>query len=137
MAHFAEIDENGVVLRVLVVDNAQNFLANTLGLGGTWVKTSYNTIGGVHTSGGTPFRKNYAGIGFTYDATRDAFVPTKPYDSWVLNEEKCIWEAPVVYPSDGQSYRWNEATTAWDLIEFPDHGNPPPINEESLEIGNE
>lgn len=121
MAHFAEIDEQGVVLRVLVVDNAhendgQNFLANTLGLGGTWIKTSYNTQGGVHTSGGTPLRKNYAGIGYTYDEGRDAFIPPKPYASWTLNETSCTWEAPVAYPSDGKIYSWNEATTSWDEI---------------------
>jgi len=121
MAHFAEIDGNGVVLRVLVVDNAQendgqNFLANTLGLGGTWLKTSYNTIGGVHTAGGTPFRKNYAGIGYTYDSGRDAFIPPKPFASWTLNETSCLWEAPVAYPTDGALYTWNEGTTSWDLV---------------------
>ena len=121
MAHFAEVDENNVVLRVLVVDNqhendGQNFLANTLGLGGTWLKTSYNTIGGVHTSGGTPYRKNYAGIGFTYDAERDAFIAPKPYASWTLNETSCLWDAPVAYPSDGKIYTWNETTTSWDEI---------------------
>ena len=120
MAHFAEIDENGVVLRVLVVDNAQendgqNFLANTLGLGGTWVQTSYNTSGGVHSGGGTPLRKNYAGIGYTYDSGRDAFIPPKPYASWTLNETSCQWEAPVAYPTDGSPYTWNEETTSWDL----------------------
>jgi len=119
MAHFAEIDENGTVLRVLVVDNAQesdgqNFLANTLGLGGTWVKTSYNTVGGVHKDGGTPFRKNYAGIGYKYDSVRDAFIAPKPYDSWTLNEDSCLWEAPVAYPTDGKIYFWNEETTSWE-----------------------
>ena len=121
MAHFAEIDEQGVVLRVLVVDNAQeadgqNFLANTLGLGGTWVKTSYNTVGGVHSNGGTPFRKNYAGIGYTYDSGRDAFIPPKPFASWLLNETSCLWEAPVAMPTDGAMYTWNEETTSWDLV---------------------
>jgi len=121
MAHFAEIDENGTVLRVLVVDNAQeadgqNFLANTLGLGGTWVKTSYNTHGGIHSSGGTPFRKNYAGIGYKYDSQRDAFIPPNTYPSWILNETTCLWEAPVAYPSDGERYTWNESTTSWDLV---------------------
>lgn len=121
MAHFAEIDEQGVVLRVLVVDNAQendgqNFLANTLGLGGTWVKTSYNTVGGVHTNGGTPLRKNYAGIGYTYDSDRDAFIPPKPFASWTLNEDSCLWDAPVAYPTDGALYTWNEETTSWDLV---------------------
>ena len=121
MAHFAEIDENGIVLRVLVVDNAQesngqDFLANTLGLGGTWVKTSYNTVGGVHTNGGTPLRKNYAGIGYTYDSDRDAFIPPKPFASWTLNEDSCLWDAPVAYPTDGAMYTWNEETTSWDLV---------------------
>lgn len=121
MAHFAEIDENGIVLRVLVVDNAQesngqDFLANTLGLGGTWVKTSYNTVGGVHNNGGTPLRKNYAGIGYTYDSVRDAFIPPKPFASWLLNEDSCLWEAPVAMPTDGERYTWNEETTSWDLV---------------------
>ena len=121
MAHFAEIDENGIVLRVLVVDNAQesngqDFLANTLGLGGTWVKTSYNTVGGVHNNGGTPLRKNYAGIGYTYDSDRDAFIPPKPYASWTLNEDSCLWDSPVAYPTDGERYTWNEETTSWDLV---------------------
>ena len=121
MAHFAEIDENGIVLRVLVVDNAQesngqDFLANTLGLGGTWVKTSYNTVGGVHSNGGTPLRKNYAGIGYTYDSDRDAFIPPKPFASWTLDEDSCLWDAPVAYPTDGAMYTWNEETTSWDLV---------------------
>ena len=120
MAHFAEVDENNIVLRVLVVDdsqesNGQEFLATTLGLGGTWIKTSYNTLGGVHTKGGTPLRKNYAGIGYTYDSVRDAFIPPKPYPSWVLNEESCVYEAPVARPTEGQ-YTWNEETTSWDLV---------------------
>ena len=118
MAHFAEIDEQGVVLRVLVVDNAQeadgqNFLANTLGLGGTWVKTSYNTQGGVHLLGGTPFRKNYAGIGYTYDSVRDAFIPAKPFNSWILNEDTCLYEPPIPVPQDGVGYYWDEPTTSW------------------------
>ena len=120
MAHFAEIYENGVVLRVLVVDNAQendgqNFLANILGLGGTWIKTSYNTNAGVHSKGGTPLRKNYAGIGYTYDSGRDAFIAPKPYPSWVLNETSCVYEAPVARPTEGR-YTWNEETTSWDLV---------------------
>lgn len=119
MAHFAEIDSNNIVTRVLVVDNSQedngqDFLANTLGLGGTWIKTSYNTQGGVHTSGGTPLRKNYAGIGYTYDSARDAFIPPKPYNSWVLNEETCLWNAPTPMPvEEGKMYRWDEDTTSW------------------------
>ena len=120
MAHFAEVDENNIVLRVLVVDdsqesNGQEFLATTLGLGGTWIKTSYNTLAGVHANGGTPLRKNYAGIGYTYDSGRDAFIPPKPYPSWVLNETSCVYEAPVAMPTDGL-YTWNEETTSWDLV---------------------
>lgn len=111
MAHFAEINENGVVLRVLVVPDAQEsrgqeFLADDLGLGGTWVQTSYNAR----------IRKNYAGIGMTYDNTRDAFIPVQPYKSWTLNEETCQWESPVPYPTDGVMYQWNEELTDWQAI---------------------
>ena len=118
MAHFAEIDENNIVTRVLVVgddqeNRGQEFLANDLGLGGTWKKTSYNTVGGVHSNGGTPFRKNYAGIGFTFDEARDAFIPPKPFNSWILNEDTCLWESPVSYPNDGKLYTWNEENTTW------------------------
>jgi hypothetical protein len=111
MAHFAEIDENGVVLQVLVVPDAQEhrgheFLSDDLGLGGTWVQTSYNAR----------IRKNYAGIGMIYDNTRDAFIAPQPYASWILNEETCRWEAPVAYPEDGLMYAWNEETTDWEAI---------------------
>jgi hypothetical protein len=111
MAHFAEIDENGVVLRVLVVPDAQEnrgqeFLANDLGLGGTWVQTSYNAR----------IRKNYAGVGMVYDNTRDAFIPEQPFASWILDEETCQWEAPVAYPNDGVMYMWNEELTDWEAI---------------------
>jgi hypothetical protein len=121
MAHFAEVDSNNVVVRVLVVGDdqehrGQDFLANDLGLGGTWLKTSYNTQGGVHTLGGTPFRKNYAGIGFTYDPTRDAFIPPKPFNSWTLDENTCNWEAPIAYPTDGKLYSWNEDDQTWDEV---------------------
>ena len=101
MAHWAEIDENGIVLRVTVgsnddPDEGYQWLIDNLG--GTWVKTSYNTIGGVHTLGGTPLRKNYAGVGYTYDSERDAFIPPKPEieGEWVLNEDTCQWENPAV-----------------------------------------
>ena len=111
MAHWAEIDENNVVLRVTVGDNndpngdeGYQWLIDNLG--GTWVKTSYNAT----------MRKNFAGIGFTYDEERDAFIAPKPFDSWILDEETCKWEAPVEYPTDGQIYAWNEETTSWDLI---------------------
>ena len=121
MAHFAEIDENNVVTRVLVVsddqeDRGQDFLSNDLGLGGTWLKTSYNTTAGEHRNGGTPFRKNYAGIGFTYDADRDAFIPPKPFNSWLLDEDKCIWEAPTPMPTDEKLYNWDEETTSWKEV---------------------
>jgi len=124
MAYFAEIDENNFVLRVIAVSNADtanengveveslgiNFCRNLLG--GRWVQTSYNTLGGQHPEG-RPLRKNYAGIGFTYDAIRDAFIPPKPYASWLLNESTCRWEAPVPYPTDDKMYQWNEPTTSW------------------------
>ena len=90
--------------------------------GDVYKQTSYNTHGGVHSNGGTPFRKNYAGLGYTYDANRDAFIPPKPYASWVLNETTCLWNAPVAMPSDvGQGdppkrYTWNEETRTWDLV---------------------
>ena len=121
MAHFAEIDENNIVTRVLVVsddqeDRGHEFLSNDLGLGGTWLKTSYNTIAGEHKNGGTPFRKNYAGIGFTYDKNRDAFIPPKPFNSWKLNEDTCIWEAPVAMPTDDKMYTWDEDTTSWKEV---------------------
>lgn len=122
MAHFAQVDENNTVVQVLVVSDdqahrGQDFLANDLGLGGNWIQTSYNTNAGVHANGGTPLRKNYAGIGYTYDASRDAFIPPKPFNSWTLNEDTCLWDAPVAYPADGKVYRWDEDTTNW--VEIP------------------
>jgi len=118
MAHFVEIDSNNVELRGVVVsddnqDRGHDFLANDLNLGDTWLQTSYNTSAGVHRLGGTPFRKNYAGIGYTYDAGRDAFIPPKPYPSWTLNELTCCWDAPTPYPSDGKGYNWVEASLSW------------------------
>jgi len=106
MAHWAELDSNNVVLRVTVGNNAEpdegyQWLIDNLG--GTWVKTSYN--GNI--------RKNFAGIGFTYDEARDAFIPPKPFASWVLVEETCLWEAPTPYPTDGKIYIWDEAATSW------------------------
>ena len=110
MAHFAEI-ENDIVTRVLVVPNeqehrGQDFLANELGLGGTWLQTSYNAT----------IRKNYAGVGMSYDSVRDAFIPPKPFASWVLNEDTCKWDAPIPYPIDGIVYTWDEETTDWKAI---------------------
>ena len=124
MAYFAEIDNTNTVTRVLAVpdseqERGQDFLAIDLALGGTWVQTSYNTRGGEHTNGGTPLRKNYAGIGYTYEADRDAFIPPKPFASWLLNEDTCLWDAPTPYPSDGGMYRWDEDTLAWVAVEQP------------------
>jgi hypothetical protein len=121
MAHFAEIDSEGTVLRVLVVADdqearGQEFLADDLGLGGTWKKTSYNTAGGVHANGGTPYRKNYAGIGFKYDAVKDAFIPPKPFASWTLDVETCLWNAPTPMPTDDKLYVWDEPTTSWKEV---------------------
>lgn len=119
MAHWAEIDNNNFVTRVLVgsnddVDEGYQWLINNLG--GKWIKTSYNTRGNKHSLGGTPFRKNYAGIGFYYDEDRDAFIPPKNFNSWILNEDTCLWEAPIPYPEDGKVYLWNEDNLAWEEI---------------------
>ena len=131
MAHWAELDSNNVVTRVLVGDNndpagdeGYQWLINNLG--GTWVKTSYNAVGGKWRNPETNeitenpgFRKNYAGIGYSYDSQRDAFIPPKPFNSWVLNEDTCLWDAPVAYPNDGQFYTWYEETVSWVLVELP------------------
>ncbi len=112
MSHFAQIDENNIVTQVIVVE--QDVLNTGLfGDPNSWIQTSYNTQGGVHTTGGTPLRKNYAGIGYTYDSTRDAFIPPKPYNSWVLNETSCLWEAPTPMPVDDKIYSWNEDSLSW------------------------
>ena len=103
-------DSNGVEQEVIGID----FLTKLTGYP-VWKQTSYNTHGGVHSTGGTPLRKNYAGIGYTYDEDRNAFISKKPFNSWILNEQTCIWEAPVAYPTDGNEYTWNEQTLSWDL----------------------
>lgn len=110
MGHFAKV-ENGVVTNVIVADQE-----DIVGLDGQWIQTSYNTWGGVHSQGGVPLRKNYAGIGFLYDAERDAFILPKPYASWVLNEDTCLWDAPVAMPNDGGQYTWNELNQTWDAV---------------------
>lgn len=114
MSHFAQIDENNVVTRVIVAE--QDFI-NTGAVGdpATWIQTSYNTRGGQHPEN-KPFRKNYAGIGYIYDPVRDAFIPPKPHSSWILSEETCLWSPPVPYPNDGQAYTWEESTTSWVLV---------------------
>jgi hypothetical protein len=111
MAHFAEIVD-GVVERVIVADTKEWCEAN---LGGTWVQTSYNTQGGVHSQGGTPLHKNYAGIGYTWDGT--GFSAPQPYASWTLNAETYQWDAPTPMPADNKRYTWNEETTSWVEVE--------------------
>ena len=113
MSHFAQIDGNNVVTQVIVVE--QDVIDTGLfGPANTWIQTSYNTHGGVHSQGGTPLRKNYAGIGYTYDAGRDAFIPPKPFASWVLNEGTCQWGAPTAMPVvEGKMFTWDEPTTSW------------------------
>lgn len=113
MSHFAQIDDNNIVIQVIVAE--QDFIdTGIVGDPSRWIQTSYNTIGGVHLQGGTPLRKNYAGVGYSYDPVRDAFIPPKPeYQSWVLNEDTCQWEPPVPYPTDGKIYIWEEALQEW------------------------
>ena len=105
-------DSNGVEQEV----NGIDFLTKLTGWS-IWKQTSYNTHSGVHTLGGTPLRKNHAGIGYTYDEDRDAFIPPKTYPSWTLNEDTCQWEAPSAMPDDGKNYTWNETTISWDIVE--------------------
>ena len=130
MASFAKIGLNNKVIEVLSVVNEVlhdsngieqevigiDFLTKLTGYP-VWKQTSYNTYGGVHNNGGTPLRKNHAGIGYTYDEDRDAFIPPKPFNSWVLNEDTYNWEAPVTRPQDDNKYSWNEQTLSWDLAE--------------------
>ena len=117
MAHFAKV-LNGIVQQVIVAD-AEFFESFIDYSPGQWLQTSYNTRGGIHfgadgqPDGGKPLRKNFAGVGFSYDQQRDAFVPPQPYPSWVLNDESCLWEAPVPCPADGGTYQWDEAAQAW------------------------
>ena len=111
MAHYAKV-EDSLVTQVIVAE-AEFFNTFVDSSPGEWIQTSYNTSGGVHSDGGTPLRKNYAGVGFTYDTTRDAFIPPQPYASWTLNDTTCLWSAPTAYPDDGKRYSWNEDTTNW------------------------
>jgi len=114
MSHYAKI-KDGKVIKVIVAE-ASFFDTFVDTSAGKWIQTSYNTYGGVHKLGGTPLRKNFAGVGYTYDQTRDAFIPPKPYNSWTLNETTCLWDPPVVKPDDGQRYNWNETNQTWDLV---------------------
>lgn len=124
MAHFAKVN-NGIVEQVIVAE--PEFFQSFVDVSpGQWIQTSYNTHGGIHyeTNSETPspdqskaLRKNFAGVGYSYDAQRDAFIPPKPYPSWVLNEFSCLWEAPIPYPEDGGAYVWNEETQSWVQVE--------------------
>jgi hypothetical protein len=112
MSHFAQIDENNIVVQVIVAE--QDVIDTGLfGNPSSWIQTSYNTHGGEHSQGGTPLRKNYAGIGYTYDVARDGFIAPQPYPSWVLDEGTCQWIAPTPMPTDDKIYNWDEATTSW------------------------
>lgn len=118
MSHFAQIDTNNIVTQVIVVE--QDVIDSGLfGSPESWIQTSYNTYGGVHRLNGTPLRKNYAGLGYSYDSTRDAFIPPKPFNSWVLDENTCLWQAPVTRPTDGKPYTWNEASLTWEETTLP------------------
>jgi hypothetical protein len=130
MASFAKIGLNNKVIEVLSVNNEVlkdsngveqevngiDFLTKLTGWA-IWKQTSYNTHGGIHSSGGTPLRKNHAGIGYTYNETRDAFIAPKPFNSWVLNETTCLWNPPIAMPIDDNKYSWNESTLTWDIVE--------------------
>ena len=130
MASFAKIENNIVITVVSVVNevlkDSNGIEQEAIGIqflrtlynepNSIWKQTSYNTNGGVHSLGGTPFRKNHAGIGYTYDQQRDAFIPQKPYNSWILNESTCNWDAPVARPDDNNMYKWNEETLNWELM---------------------
>jgi hypothetical protein len=132
MASFAKLNSENIVITVVsvvneVIKDSNGVEQETIGVqflktlynepNAIWKQTSYNTNGGVHSLGGTPFRKNHAGIGFTYDSQRDAFIAPKPYNSWILNEQNCLWEAPITRPNDGNLYIWNEQTLSWDLLD--------------------
>ena len=131
MASFSKLNSQNIVLRVEsvvndVIQDSNGIEQESIGIeflknlynepNSIWKQTSYNTRGGVHVLGGTPFRKNFAGIGYTYDEDKDAFIPPKPYPSWILNETTCLWEAPVVKPEGEEMYTWNETNQTWDLI---------------------
>ena len=129
MAYFSKLNSENIVEQVISINNAiitdangiekeqlgVDFINNLYETNDIWKQTSYNTHGGIHNSNGTPFRKNYAGIGYSYDENRDAFIPPKPYISWILNETTCLWEAPVARPNDNNIYSWNEENQNWTL----------------------
>ena len=117
MAHYAKIDKNNIVTKVLVIDE-ETVNSGEFGNPLSWIQTSYNTNEGQHSLGGTPLRKNFAGIGMTYDKDKDAFIPQQPYPSWILDEDTCLWDAPVAYPTGHDAedtYEWDEDNITWKL----------------------
>jgi hypothetical protein len=121
MAHYAFLDINNIVTEVIVgKEEGENGIDWEEHYGQfrnqTCKRTSYNTVGNTHLTGGTPYRKNYAGIGFTYDPEKDAFIPPKPFASWILNEQKCLWNPPVAMPLDDKKYSWDESTISWKEV---------------------
>jgi hypothetical protein len=114
MAHYAKIS-NTLVTQIIVAEPEffDTFVDDSPG---EWIQTSYNTWGGEHSNGETPLRKNFAGVGFTYDSVLDAFIEPQPYNSWTLNEDTCQWSSPVPYPNDNKDYTWNEETLTWDEV---------------------
>jgi hypothetical protein len=138
MAHFAKLGVGNIVEQVIVISNdiaineqaGVDFINKIYNTRDAWKQTSYNTFAGLHKTGGTPFRKNYAGIGYSYDETRDAFIAPKPYNSWILNENTCQWQSPIPYPitntqneinefgnPQNDLYKWNESTLTWNIVE--------------------
>ena len=114
MSHFAKV-ENGLVVQVIVAE--EDFIATgALGDPANWIQTSYNTHGGQHPED-RPLRKNYAGVGYSYDSARDAFIPPQPFASWLLNEDTCLWDAPVAMPTDDKKYAWDEESVSWKEVE--------------------
>jgi len=114
MSHFAKVLDGKVVS--VIVAEAEFFETFIDSSPGEWIQTCNKTHGGVHADGGTPLRKNYAGIGYTYDRVKDAFIPPQAFTSWTLNDETCLWQAPVPMPDDGKIYEWVESTTSWNEI---------------------
>ena len=141
MSHYAKV-ENGIVTQVIVAE--EDFIqTGALGDPAGWIQTSYNTHGGQHSNGGTPLRKNYAGIGYSYDTTRDAFIPPQTYPSWTLNQDTCLWDAPFAMPQDEYFYTWNEDTISWDrgelrpVVEVVVEPTPEPLVETVVETVSE
>lgn len=121
MSHWSLLDENNIVINVLVGNNDdpdEGYQWLQENMPGKWVKTSYNTQAGEHILGGIPFRKNFGGLGYYYDEERDAFIPPKPFESWILNEDTCNYDPPIPYPNDGKYYWWNEEEKKWNIHEL-------------------